>query len=59
MRDLVLKIGAAIIILGVFGLVVGSGLPDGVLTLMGFSVAIGAVVLGLRLRPDDREDREG
>lgn len=59
MRDLVLKLGFAAIVLGLFGLLVSSGLPDSILIVVGFAVAIGAVLLGLRLRPDEPEDDEG
>lgn len=58
MHDLVLKLGAAAIILGLFGLLLSSGLPDMALVIAGFGVAVGAIVLGLRLRPDEPEDRE-
>ena len=57
--DLVLKLGGAIIILGLFGLLVSSGLPDGALIVVGFAVAVGAIWLGLRLRADEPEDDEG
>ena len=59
MNSVLLKIGVAIIILGVFGLLVSSGLPDAALIAAGFTVAILAVGLGLRLRPDEPEDGEG
>lgn len=59
MRELVLKLGAAIIILGVFGIVISSGLPDGVLIVIGFAVAVVAVGVGLRVRGDGSQDREG
>ena len=58
MGNLLLKLGVAIIILGIFGLVVSSGLPDGVLIVIGFAVAALAVGLGLRLRPEEHEDSE-
>ena len=58
MRDLVLKLGGAAIILGIFGLLVSSDLSEGTLIVVGFAVAIGAVLLGLRLRPDEPEDPE-
>lgn len=58
MSDLVLKLGGAIIILGLFGLLVSSGLPDGALIVVGFAVAVGAIWLGLRLRADEPEDDE-
>ena len=59
MGDLILKLGGAIIILGIFGLLVSSGLTDGALIAIGFAVAVGAVLLGLRLRPDEPEDSDG
>ncbi len=58
MSDLVLKLGAAAIVLGIFGLLVSSGLPDGALIVGGFAVAVAAVLLGLRLRPDTPKDDE-
>ena len=56
MRDLALKLGLAAIALGLFGLLVSSGLPDSALIVVGFAVAVGAILLGLRLRPDESED---
>ena len=58
MRDLVLKLGAAAIVLGTFGLVISSGLSDGALIVIGFAVAVIAVGLGLRFRQDEPEDSE-
>ena len=55
----ILKLGAAAIVLGVFGLLLSADLPEGALIVGGFAVAVGAVLLGLRLRPDERGDREG
>ncbi|MEX1295197.1 MAG: hypothetical protein AB1Z67_03395 [Candidatus Limnocylindrales bacterium] len=58
MRDLVLKLGAAFVVLGLFGLLVSSGVPDTALIVGGFAVAAGAIWLGLRMRPDEPEDRQ-
>lgn len=51
--SLVLRIGVAAIVLGVFGLLLGSELPDGALVAGGFAVAVVSVWLGLRLRADE------
>jgi len=59
MRDLVLKLGFAAIALGLFGLLVSSGLPDSALIVVGFAVGAGAILVGLRLRPDEPDDEEG
>jgi hypothetical protein len=59
MRDLVLKLGAAAIVFGLFGLLLSSGLPDGVLAVAGFAVAVAALAIGLRMRTDEPEDHEG
>jgi Zn-dependent protease with chaperone function len=59
MRDLVLRLGVAIIILGLFGLLVSSGLPDTALIVIGFAVAIVAVGIGLRFRRDAPTDQDG
>ena len=58
MRDLVLKLGLAAIALGLFGVLLSSGLPDSALIVIGFVVAIAAILLGLRLRPDEPTDTE-
>lgn len=59
MHDLLLKLGGAILVLGLFGLLVSSGLPDVALIVGGFGLAAGALWLGLRLRPDEPGDRPG
>jgi hypothetical protein len=56
MRDLVLRLGVAIIVFGLFGLALTSGLPDAMLIVGGFAVAAIAIWLGLRLRGDEPED---
>jgi hypothetical protein len=56
--DLILKLGGAFIVLGVFGLLVTSGLPDTALIIGGFGLAVGAIWLGLRVRRDETEDDE-
>jgi len=53
MRDLVFRLGVAIIVFGVFGLALTSGLPDATLIAGGFAVAVIAIWLGLRLRSDE------
>ena len=52
------KLGLAAIALGLFGVLLSSGLPDSALIVVGFSVAIAAILLGLRLRPDEEEPEE-
>jgi len=51
--SIILKLGLAAIILGLFGLLLASGLPDGAMITIGFAVAVLAVLLGLKLRSDE------
>ena len=51
--NIVFKLGAAAVILGVFGLLLGSGLPDLALAAAGFAVAALAIGVGLRIRGDE------
>jgi hypothetical protein len=51
--SIVLRLGLAAIVLGLFGLLLSAGLPDVVLVAIGFAVAASAVGLGLWLRPDE------
>lgn len=53
MGDLILKLGIAILVFGAFGLALTSGLPDATLIAGGFALAVIAIWLGLRLRPDE------
>jgi hypothetical protein len=59
MHGFILKLGAAAIVLGLFGLVLSADLPDGALIVGGFAVAVLAVLVGLRVRPAESRDREG
>jgi hypothetical protein len=51
--NIVFKLGVAAIVLGVFGLLLGSGLPDLALVAGGFAVAALAIWIGLRVRGDE------
>ncbi len=51
--NIVFKLGVAAIVLGVFGLLLESGLPDLALVAGGFAVAALAIWLGLRVRGDE------
>lgn len=51
--SIVLRLGLAAIILGLFGLLLSAGLPDLALVAIGFVVAASAVGLGLWLRPEE------
>jgi len=51
--SIVLRLGLAAIVLGLFGLLLSAGLPDVALVAIGFAVAASAVGLGLWLRPDE------
>lgn len=59
MGDLILKLGLAAIVLGLFGLALSSGLPDAALIVGGFAVAAAAIGIGLRIRADEPKDHEG
>ncbi len=50
--SIVLRLGLAAIVLGIFGLLLEAGLPDLALVAIGFAVAVAAVGLGLWRRPD-------
>ena len=51
--DVILKLGSAAIVLGLFRLFLAAGLPDLVLVAIGFAVAALALGLGVKLRPDE------
>ena len=51
--SIVLKIGSAAIVLGLFGLLLASGLPDAALIAVGFGVALLAIGVGLKVRKDE------
>jgi glucose uptake protein GlcU len=49
----VLGFGIAVLVVGLFGVLAQSELPDWVAAVVGFAVAVVALLLGMRLRRDE------